>query len=88
MTREEFTQRYTGLKKPVDRIFGTSCKMVTDESIPDANAPEAFDWRTSNKVTPVKSQLSCGSCYAFSAIGEILLPYFYVLFILSTLTSI
>lgn len=36
---------------------------------PTVSLPSAFDWRTSNRVSPIKNQGSCGSCWIFAATG-------------------
>jgi len=38
---------------------------------PPVGQPAAFDWRTSDKVTSVKNQGTCGACYAFAAIANV-----------------
>jgi parallel beta-helix repeat protein len=53
----------TGQRMPDGSLVGES---------PPVGQPAAFDWRNPlNRVTSVKDQGNCGSCYAFAGIGNV-----------------
>ncbi|CAK1549630.1 unnamed protein product [Leptosia nina] len=65
MTFDEFSKCYLGFNG----------KLVSKDAVKyepsGIEAPASMDWRSYGYVTEVKSQQSCGSCFAFSAIGNI-----------------
>lgn len=69
MTSAEYRQR-TGLVVPrdEDRNHVGNPMAKIDEN---TKLPASFDWRQLGAVSPVKNQGNCGSCWAFSVVGNI-----------------
>ncbi|XP_029470500.1 cathepsin O isoform X2 [Rhinatrema bivittatum] len=67
LSPEEFKAVYLRSKAVKLPKYISSVKTSTKET----SLPAKFDWRDKNFVAPVRNQLSCGGCWAFSIVGGI-----------------
>lgn len=79
MSRQEFLRAFTGRARSSeddgDYLF-LEVPEHTDDTYRAENGwmvafPDEFDWRAHGIVPPVRDQCSCGSCWAFGAVGTL-----------------
>ena len=82
LTHEEFVEHQLGPAIDTDKLANiTNYSDVYPELEVDSiglrnlgagdDLPDSVNWLSENAVSPVKNQLSCGSCWSFSAIGVV-----------------
>lgn len=64
------------LTSPVSQLLGgesfpnvSTTAIDSGEEIPSVGLPATFDWAAEGKVTSIRNQGSCGSCWAFGTVG-------------------
>ena len=73
--KNEFGKTFESTAQPQTYSTGLKLQKGWYSKVPKATPtlqgtlPRHFDWRESVTLSPIKDQLSCGSCWAFSSVA-------------------
>jgi len=62
---------YGYIPPPVDMRHLQDIPVERPKTVSPLSSPATFDWRTSGKVTPVKDQNPCGTCWIFGTLAAL-----------------
>lgn len=71
LTQDEFRSTRVSHKNFSPEDFAKNCLATKLFKRSPKDIPTSVDWRSQGKVTPVKDQGQCGSCWAFSTISAV-----------------